>query len=83
VGPRGTCLWDESAQTLISRTWYSLGDWTEAVRVGLGEGVTGMVAQHRQGVMLNDDQGSHTLGLLFAIRSEPLLYRDRLLALSQ
>jgi signal transduction histidine kinase/CheY-like chemotaxis protein len=51
----------------------------EAVRVRLGEGVTGMVAQHRAGVMINDDQVSPTTGPLFAILAEPLVYRDRLL----
>jgi len=74
-----TYLWDETAQTLIPRAWYGLGDWMETVRVGLGEGVTGMVAQHREGVMINDDQVSPTIGPLFAILSEPLVYRDCLL----
>ena len=74
-----TYLWDESTQTLIPRAWYGLGDWMETVRVGLGEGVTGMVAQHREGVIINDDQVSPTIGPLFAILSEPLVYRDRLL----
>jgi signal transduction histidine kinase len=73
-----TYLWDEPTQTLIPRAWYGLGDWMETVRVGLGEGVTGMVAQHREGVMINDDQVSPTIGPLFAILSEPLVYRDRL-----
>jgi signal transduction histidine kinase/CheY-like chemotaxis protein len=74
-----TYLWDEPTQTLIPRAWYGLGDWMETVRVGLGEGVTGMVAQHREGVMINDDQVSPTMGPLFAILSEPLVYRDCLL----
>src|SRR5215813_1197576 len=74
-----TYLWDASTQTLIPRAWHGLGDWMETVRVGLGEGVTGMVAQHREGVMINDDQVSPTIGPLFAILSEPLVYRDRLL----
>jgi signal transduction histidine kinase/ActR/RegA family two-component response regulator len=74
-----TYLWDEPTQTLIPRAWHGLGDWMETVRVGLGEGVTGMVAQHRKGVMINDDQVSPTIGPLFAILSEPLVYRDRLL----
>src|SRR5215510_1320496 len=74
-----TYLWDESTQTLIPRAWHGLGDWMAAVRVGLGEGMTGMVAQHREGVMINDDQISPTIGPLFAILSEPLVYRDRLL----
>ena len=74
-----TYLWDESTQTLIPHAWHGLGDWMEAVRVGLGEGVTGMVAQHREGIIINDDQVSSTIAPLFAILSEPLLYRDRLL----
>ena len=74
-----TYLWDEATQTLIPRAWYGLGDWIESVRVGLGEGVTGMVAQHREGVIINDDQLSPTVGPLFAILSEPLVYRDHLL----
>jgi signal transduction histidine kinase len=74
-----TYLWDEPTQTLIPRAWYGLGDWIESVRVGLGEGVTGMVAQHREGVMINDDQLSPAVGPLFAILSEPLVYRDHLL----
>jgi GAF domain-containing protein len=41
--------------------------------------VTGMVAEHREGVMINDDQVSPPIGPLFAILSEPLVYRDRLL----
>ena len=74
-----TYLWDESTQTLIPRAWHGLGDWMETVRLGLGEGVSGMVAQHREGVMINDDQVSPTIAPLFAILSEPLVYRDRLL----
>jgi signal transduction histidine kinase/HAMP domain-containing protein/ActR/RegA family two-component response regulator len=74
-----TYLWDESTQTLIPHAWHGLGDWMEAVRVGLGEGVTGMVAQHREGIIINDDQVSATTGPLFAILSEPLVYRDHLL----
>jgi len=73
-----TYLRDESIQTLIPRAWYGLGDWMEAIQVGLGKGVTGMVAQHRAGVMINDDQVSPAMGPLFAIFSEPLVYRDRL-----
>jgi signal transduction histidine kinase len=74
-----TYLWDETTQTLMPRAWYGLGDWIESVRVGLGEGVTGTVAYHRAGVMINDDQLSPSVGPLFAILSEPLVYRDHLL----
>jgi signal transduction histidine kinase/CheY-like chemotaxis protein len=74
-----TYLWEETTQTLLPHAWHGLGDWMEAVRVGLGEGVTGMVAQHREGIIINDDQASSSSGPLFAILSEPLVYRDHLL----
>jgi signal transduction histidine kinase/HAMP domain-containing protein len=74
-----TYLWDAPSKTLIPRAWHGMGDWIEAVRVHLGEGVTGMVAQHREGIMVNDEQEPATGAPLFAILSEPLLYRDRLL----
>lgn len=74
-----TYLWDMATEMLIPRAWYGLGDWMEAVRVPLGEGVTGMVAQRRVGMMVNDEQGLSTAGPLFAILAEPLLYRDCLL----
>jgi hypothetical protein len=67
-----TYLRDESAQTPIPRAWHGLG--IDGGRAGeTGEGVTGMVA-HREGVMINDDQVSPTIGPLF-ILSEPLVYR--------
>ena len=74
-----TYLWDITTKMLIPHAWHGLGEWMEAVRVPLGEGVTGMVAQHRVGMMVNDEQGLPTAGPLFAILAEPLLYRDRLL----
>ncbi|MGE3538264.1 MAG: ATP-binding protein [Candidatus Tectimicrobiota bacterium] len=74
-----TYLWDETSRRLIPRAWHGLGDWMAEVRVELGEGVTGLVAQRRTGLMVNDDQVSPSVGPLFAILSEPLLYRDRLL----
>lgn len=74
-----TYLWDEATQRLVPRAWHGLGDWMAAVRVALGEGVTGMVAQRRAGIMVNDEQVAPNTGPLFAILAEPLLYRDRLL----
>lgn len=74
-----TYLWDETIQQLVPRAWHGLGDWMAEVRVELGEGVTGMVAQRHEGIIVNDEPASSTTGPLFAILSEPLLYRDRLL----
>jgi GAF domain-containing protein len=81
-----TQLWDEAAQVLMPRAWHGLGDWMQEVRVGLGEGVTGTVAQRRKGMLVNDYRswpGANPLFLertgMTAILAEPLLYHGRLL----
>jgi GAF domain-containing protein/CheY-like chemotaxis protein/sensor domain CHASE-containing protein len=79
-------LWDESAQLLIPRAWYGLGDWVGETRVKLGEGITGTVAQRREGLLVNDDRNCHLADPIFrertgitAILAEPLLYHGQLL----
>ncbi len=79
-------LWDEAARVLVPRVWHGLGKWMEDVRLKLGEGVTGTVAQRRQGMIVNDYRTSPYASPLFLERTgmtaslaEPLLYRDRLL----
>jgi signal transduction histidine kinase/DNA-binding response OmpR family regulator/HAMP domain-containing protein len=74
-----TYLWDETTQTLVPHAWHGLGDWVRGIRVRLGEGVTGMVAQRREGLLVDDMLTDHAGGPLCAILSEPLLYRERLL----
>lgn len=74
-----TYLWDEASQTLIPRSWHGLGEWMRAVRVQLGEGVTGTVAARREGVMVHDQHDTSNPSSRFAVLSEPLLYRERLL----
>lgn len=74
-----TYLWDEALQTLIPRAWHGLGEWMREVRVQLGEGVTGTVAGRREGVVVNDHHDTPNTSPLFAVLSEPLLYRERLL----
>jgi len=78
-------LWDEAAQVLLPRAWCGLGDWLREVRLRLGEGFVGAVAQNRQGMIVNDYRGSayaHPIFLertaITACLAEPLLYRDRL-----
>jgi signal transduction histidine kinase/CheY-like chemotaxis protein len=78
-------LWDEAAQVLIPQTWYGLGEWMRDVRLKLGEGVVGTVAQRRMGMIVNDYQTSPLSYSLFrercgitAVLAEPLLYHDRL-----
>ena len=79
-------LWDEAAQVLVPQVWHGLGDWIKAIRLRLGEGLSGAVAQRRAGMIVNDYRGSPYAQPLFldqsevtAVLAEPLLYRDRLL----
>ncbi|HSB69367.1 MAG TPA: response regulator [Candidatus Methylomirabilis sp.] len=79
-------LWDPEAQSLIPRAWHAHGDWMEGLRLRLGEGVTGLAAQRREGLIVNDYRVSPyaLLPLLehvgvTASLAEPLLFRDRLL----
>jgi PAS domain S-box-containing protein len=78
-------LWDEDADVLHPAAWHGLEDWIRDVRVRLGEGLAGMVAKHREGMITNDYQSWPYASPLFlertsltAIMGEPLLYRDRL-----
>ncbi|RMF92445.1 MAG: response regulator [Nitrospinota bacterium] len=81
-----TYLWEESTQLLVPRAWYGLGAWMGEVRIKRGEGVTGTVAQRRQGMIVNDYRTSPYASPLFLRRTqitatlaEPLLYSGRLL----
>jgi PAS domain S-box-containing protein len=78
-------LWDDTAQALIPHAWHGRGEWMQQVRIRLGDGVVGMVAQRREGLIVNDYQHSpyaHPLVIehvaATATLAEPLLYRDRL-----
>ncbi len=79
-------LWDEAAQVLIPRAWHGLGDWVGEIRRRLDDGVTGIVAARRQGLIVNDYRNSPYRNPIYVERTgitaalaEPLLYRDRLL----
>jgi PAS domain S-box-containing protein len=78
-------LWDETAQVLSPQAWYSLGEWTRGKRLRLGEEIPGVVAQSREGMIVNDYAASPYASSLFleragftAVIAEPLLYHDRL-----
>lgn len=78
-------LWDEAAQVLNPSAWYGLGGWMGGVRLRLGEGFVGTVAQRREGMIVNDYRASEYALPFFLERTEitaclaePLLYRDRL-----
>jgi PAS domain S-box-containing protein len=78
-------FWDEATQVLVPRAWYGRGAWMEQVRLALGEGVAGTVAQERKGLLVQNYQTSPYTQAIFvdslgttAVIAEPLLYRDRL-----
>jgi PAS domain S-box-containing protein len=78
-------LWDEAAQVLIPQAWHGAGGWLREVRLRLGEGLVGTVAQRREGLLVNEYQTSPYANSLFvqrlgltAVVAEPLLYRDQL-----
>jgi PAS domain S-box-containing protein len=79
-------LWDEDAQALAPRAWLGHDDWMGEMRLRLGEGVAGTVAQRREGMIVNDFRTSPFAHPGFlertsvsAVLSEPLLYQERLL----
>jgi PAS domain S-box-containing protein len=81
----GISLWDETAQVLVPRTWHGLGARVGEVYIRLGEGVAGVVAERREGMIVNDYQTSpyvlpDVLECLeiSAILAEPLMYGERL-----
>jgi len=86
-GASGTIyLWDEAAQVLSPQVWASHGEWMREGRVHLGEGLTGLVAERREGLIVNDYRSwPHAWPFILkhtnvtAVVAEPLLYRDRLL----
>lgn len=79
-------LWDEGSQILVQRAWHGYGTWLGEVHPRLGQGVVGLVAQRREGMIVNDYRTSPYANPVFlertddaAVLCEPLLYRDRLL----
>ena len=79
-------LWDEATQTLRPQAWCNAGVWLTNLRLRLGEGVAGTVAQRREGLLINDTQHVPYAHPTFiepygpaSTMAEPLLYRDRLI----
>jgi len=79
-------LWDEANQLLTPGAWHGYGAWMRGRRLQLGEGVSGAVAERREGLLVND-YGSSPYRLTAvlehskttAMLAEPLLYRGKLL----
>jgi PAS domain S-box-containing protein len=79
-------LWDEVEQALRPWAWVGYGDWMRTVRVRLGEGAVGTVAESRAGLAVHDYRNSRYALPTFlertavsAVVAEPLLYQERLL----
>jgi CheY-like chemotaxis protein len=78
-------LRDDETRTLVPKAWVGIGAWVESVRLRLGEGIAGAVAERREGPIVNDFRNSPYAQGLFgertpvtAVLSEPLLYQERL-----
>jgi signal transduction histidine kinase/putative methionine-R-sulfoxide reductase with GAF domain len=85
VGSVVVYLWDEPSATLVPRAWHGFGDWLGQLRLGLGEGVAGTVAQGRVGVVVDDYRSaSYAQRMVLeqsgtrAVIGEPLLYEGEL-----
>jgi len=78
-------LWHEEAGQLVPHVWHNRDDWMRDVKLELGEGVAGVVAQRREGLRVNNYRSSpyrhptfiEHLGMR-ALIAEPLLYKNRL-----
>jgi signal transduction histidine kinase/DNA-binding response OmpR family regulator len=78
-------LWDDTGQLLAPQVWFGCGDWMRHLRIKLGEGITGMVAARRQGMVVHEYRTSPYAHAVFKERTaitatlaEPLVYGDRL-----
>jgi PAS domain S-box-containing protein len=78
-------LWDEASQVMIPQAWHGRGEWMRGIQIEIGKGLVGAVAQHRQGLLVNDYLSSPYVNRDFldrlgftAVVAEPLLYRDHL-----
>ena len=78
-------LWDEAGQLLAPQVWFGCADWMRHLRITLGEGITGIVAARRQGMVVHEYRTSPYAHAVFKERTaitatlaEPLVYGDRL-----
>jgi len=86
-GAGGTIfLWDEAAQRLAPHVWVGhSGNWGREGHVRLGEGLVGLVAERRGGLIVNDYRGWPQARAFIlqetnvtAVIAEPLLCHGRL-----
>jgi PAS domain S-box-containing protein len=88
LGTRSAAVWfwDEDRQALVAQILPEPKEWTDRPYLRLGEGLVGIVAERREGQIINDyRRWPQALpfvlarGTITAAVAEPLLYRDRLL----
>ena len=79
-------LWDEAGQVLVAQVWPGRKEWMGRRRLRLGEGLVGIVAERREGQLVNEySRWPQALpfvverGTISSAVAEPLLYHDRLL----
>ncbi len=79
-------LWDDESGMLIPNAWRGFGDWQGGMRIRLGEGLVGRVADQRAGMIVNDYRDwpyaipmTRERSPMTAALAEPLLCQDRLL----
>ncbi len=79
-------LWDDAKERLIRRASYGLGKCQPHTELRLGQGLPGIVAQRRQGMLIDNYQQWPDADPLLRQRpdltaafAEPLFYRNRLL----
>ena len=87
VGAEGGSLflWDEATQRLMPQVWHGIPDSVGVLALGLGEGLCGIVAERREGLMVNDYRAfrnAHPRILadttVNAVLAEPLRFHDTL-----
>ncbi|HSB69448.1 MAG TPA: GAF domain-containing protein [Candidatus Methylomirabilis sp.] len=79
-------LWDEAEQALVPHAWLGRSQWVGDHHLRLGEGLVGLVAERRRGMIVNDYQHWPQAlpfvlerGGITAAVGEPLLFHGRLL----
>ena len=79
-------LWDEQSRQLAPNAWCGFGTWTSELRFGLGEGVAGVVAQRREGLIVDGYRtwpGASQMIIAEtdtrAVMGVPIVYQERLI----
>jgi PAS domain S-box-containing protein len=79
-------LWDEPSSHLRPQTWYGFDDRFKDLKVELGDGFAGVIAERRRGLIVHDcSMSSYAFPELAerfgrsGLLGQPLLYRERLL----